>query len=151
HQSKLFSMTLDDPLETCLDSLVVDEARYAQAVERMRSIEVLGLQPHYDQFLADLTERYRWVFKDIDDREVSGDSWKPSASFLARIASDNAADVAFYDEAVVHYEKTHATSAVHSVPRTGRLRSALAAARRRDLSEAGDQLRAVAAESVRSG
>ena len=107
HQSKLYAMTLDDPMETCLDPLEVDEARFALAIERMESIDVLGIQSHYEQFLEDLTDRYRWTFKEIDDREVSSAPWKPPASFLRRIADDNPADMAFYDAAVIRFEKLH--------------------------------------------
>lgn len=151
HQSKLFAMTLDDPLESCLDALVVDEKRYAMAVNRMESIEVLGLQTHYDQFLGDLADRYRWVFKPIDNREVSGQHWKPPASFINRIKQDNAADMAFYDAAVVHFEKTHVAPPKVSVPRTSHLRSFASAAKHRDVVGAARHARNGAVHSLRSG
>lgn len=122
HQAKLYSMTLDDPLESCLDPLEVDESRFKMAIARMETIDVLGIHAHYDQFLQDLTDRYRWAFKSIDNREVSNARWKPPASFLKRIANDNDADMAFYDASLVRYQSLHKPSPVHSIP-DGPLRS----------------------------
>lgn len=150
HQSKLFAMTLDDKLESCLDALIVDDQRLSMAIDRMRSIEVLGLQSHYDQFLVDLAERYRWVFKGIDNREVSGQHWKPPASFIRHIREDNAADVAFYDAAVVHFEKTHAARPIHSIPKVSPLRSAASAAKRGDVTGAVRHTRQGVSEGLRS-
>jgi hypothetical protein len=104
HQAKLFAMTLEDKPTSFLDRVVVDDARLAIAKENLRRVDVIGLQPHYDRFLAELSDRYGWRIGRVAKQETS-ERTVVSSSFRRRIARENAADVAFYEYAVELYEQ----------------------------------------------
>jgi hypothetical protein len=104
HQAKQFAMTLEDQPTSFLDRIVVDDARLAIAKENLGRVDVIGLQQHYDRFLAELSDRYGWRIGNVPELETSEPTVVPS-SFRRRIAQENAADVAFYEYALELYEK----------------------------------------------
>jgi len=99
YQAKLFAMTLDDKLESHLDVLEVDDARLRVATDNLERLDLLGLNEHYADFLAAVSARYGWAIQQAPNMRVSTEGWDVSSSFRRRIASDNAADVTFYERA----------------------------------------------------
>ena len=96
YQAKLFAMTVDDKLESHLDEIDVDDRRLAGAVDNLERVDVVGLSDRYDQFVDETHRRFGWRIDPAPDLRVSTEGWDVSRAFRARIASDNAADVAFY-------------------------------------------------------
>jgi hypothetical protein len=98
HQTKIFSMTTADPLESYMDMLTMDDERLELAKANLERVDVLGLNEHYPQFLDELRGRYGWRFDEVPNRRVSKErKWHPSPELLQRIADDNAIDMAFYE------------------------------------------------------
>jgi hypothetical protein len=96
HQAKMFAMTKSDPLESALDVIDVDESRLALAIENLEQVHVIGLQERYNEFIAELRDRFHWNFEAIPNQRVGIESGNVSAAFRRRIAIDNAADMEFY-------------------------------------------------------
>jgi hypothetical protein len=105
HQAKIFSMTADDPLESYLDVIDVDERRLALAEANLEKVDVLGLTERHDEFTGELVQRFGWRFGPLRNRRVSREQWEASDALRRRIAADNAADQAFYEFAQREYEK----------------------------------------------
>lgn len=99
YQSKLFSMTEDDTLETQLDVIDVDEARLAIAVAQLESVDVLGVHERYDDFVERVAKRGRWLLGPTPRLLASAGGDVP-ATLRDRIAEENEMDVRFYDHAV---------------------------------------------------
>jgi len=99
YQSKLFSMTLDDKLESHLDRIDVDTVRLEAAMANLERVDVLGLNDCYDEFVGEVRDRFGWRIGQARNLRVSTEAWDVPASFRARIAADNAADMAFYERA----------------------------------------------------
>jgi hypothetical protein len=96
HQAKVFSMTREDELISFMDVITVDDDRLRIACDNLEKVDVLGLHEHYDEFLADIHSRFGWRFDEVPDWHVSEESSPVSEAFRRRIATDNAADMAFY-------------------------------------------------------
>ena len=102
HQTKVFSMVPEDNEQAINCGLTTDDARYARARENLARVDVLGLTEAYDDFLAETQRRFGWWRDgaDLDLRSnMSTEDWDVEPAFRARIASDNAYDVALYDYA----------------------------------------------------
>jgi hypothetical protein len=99
HQAKIFSMTTDDKLESYMDLIDVDDRRLELAKHNLEQVDVLGLHDEYPAFLTELEERFGWEFAPLANRRVSRETWEVAPSLRARIATDNAADVDFYEHA----------------------------------------------------
>lgn len=98
HQTKLFAFTVDDAPASYMEVLEIDDGRYELATRNLETVDVLGLQEHYHEFLEVMSTRYGWTIGDIPDWHVSAEERVPG-SFRRRIAEDNAYDMAFYDHA----------------------------------------------------
>jgi hypothetical protein len=98
HQTKLFAMTPADQPESYHDVMDIDARRLAIAKSNLERVDVLGLQERFDEFLAEIADRYGWRFPEVRNRHVGGESHVASA-FRRRIAQDNAADLEFYEHA----------------------------------------------------
>ena len=107
YQTKMFAMTLDDKLESHLDVIEIDAARFDIALATLERVDVLGLNDRYEEFVAEVRNRFGWKIGPAPDLRVSTEDWDVSSSFHARIAEENAADVAFYAAARKLHEKRH--------------------------------------------
>ena len=105
HQAKLFSMTTDDRLESYMDVIEIDDDRLEIAKANLARIDLLGLNEHHDEFLAEVEERLAWWIGPVPNQRVSEESWEASPALRRRIASDNAADMEFYAHARTLYEQ----------------------------------------------
>jgi hypothetical protein len=101
HQTKIFSMRVDDPLETYMDVIDVDDSRLALAKENLAKVDFIGLTEQYDEFLDELTAHTGWdILRHLRKNETPTEEIRPvSESLRRRIAADNAIDVEFYDYA----------------------------------------------------
>ena len=109
HQTKIFSMTADDPLESYADVVDVDDRRLEIAKTNLEKVDVVGLSEHYGELLAEMQQRFGWQFKPLSNRRVSNEDWVASASFRRRIAEDNRADMAFFEFATQLYARRRRT------------------------------------------
>jgi hypothetical protein len=99
HQTKMLSMTRDDPLVSLMDIIDVDDRRLEMAKAALDRVDVLGITPRHHDVLDELRARYGWRIEDsVRDFGVSRPVEIP-ASFRRRIAVDNAADVELYAHA----------------------------------------------------
>jgi hypothetical protein len=109
HQTKIFSMTPDDPLDTFRDVIEIDESRLEIAKRNLERVDVLGVNERYGAFLEDVEARFGWRIPPearvnqgrTDDDRVASDA------FLQRIAEDNAFDVALHEHALALVEARH--------------------------------------------
>jgi Sulfotransferase family len=108
YQAKLFAMTRDDKLESHFDIIDVDDDRLRIARENLDQIAVLGLQEHYDDFVADVQHRFGWEYEPVPSLRVSTEGWDVSPAFRRRVAADNPADLAFYEYATELYARRQA-------------------------------------------
>jgi hypothetical protein len=99
HQAKIFSMTTDDPLESYMDVIDVDDWRLEVAKENLDKVDVLGIHERYGEFLDVLRQRFGWRFDQVPNRRVGREQWEAPSALRRRIADDNAADMAFYEHA----------------------------------------------------
>jgi len=99
HQAKIFSMKAQDAPISFMDEIEVDEDRLRLACANLERVDVLALHEHYHEFAEQLQARFGWRFGDVLNWHVSIEPWSASKAFLARIAADNAADMAFYEYA----------------------------------------------------
>ena len=109
YQAKLFAMTLDDKLESHFDVIDIDDDRLQIAQSNLEQVEVLGLQAHYDEFVDEMRQRFGWDCPPVRSMRVSTEDWDVSSDFRRRIASDNAADLEFYQYAQQVYERRRHT------------------------------------------
>jgi len=101
HQTKIFSMTADDPLDTYMDVIDVDDTRLALAKKNLAKVDFVGLTEQYDDFLDDLAAQTGWeIIRHLRKNETPAEEIQPvSESLRRRIAADNAIDVEFYEYA----------------------------------------------------
>lgn len=97
HQVKIFAMTAGDRLESFMDVVDIDDERRRLAERNLESVDLVGLHERYDDFLAALTDRFRWDIREKSSFMTSAESWNVSDAFRRRIAADNPQDVAFYE------------------------------------------------------
>jgi hypothetical protein len=105
YPAKLFAMTRDDKLESHFDVIDVDDDRLRVAQSNLERVEVIGLHDHYDEFVDAMQHRFGWHCEPVPDLLVTTEDWDVSPAFRRRIASDNAADLAFYEYARQLYER----------------------------------------------
>lgn len=98
HMVKMFSLTADEMTGGAMTKVDFDDARLERAKARLATVDVVGLQEDFDRFCAELTQRFGW---DLGEPVVANDTPHEDVpeSFRARIAEDNAADVALYEYA----------------------------------------------------
>jgi hypothetical protein len=102
HQTKIFSMTADDPLETYMDALPIDEARLAIAKENLAKVDVIGFTESYNDMLDELVARTGWrVLRQLRKNVTPPEDVQPVSDSLRRhIAEDNPFDMELYDFAL---------------------------------------------------
>jgi hypothetical protein len=105
HQAKIFSMTTDDRLESYMDVIDVDDRRLEIAKQNLETVDVLGLHERYGEFLDALRQRFGWLLDRQIKRRVGREQWEVPPGLRQRIADDNAADMAFYEHAVLLHDE----------------------------------------------
>lgn len=88
-------------LELCSPATGVIDAdthRLKVAQRHLEDVELIGVTEAYEQFLASLRDRYGWRI-DFIPHQNAGERTRVSAAFRARIAEDNALDMALYEQA----------------------------------------------------
>jgi hypothetical protein len=113
HQTKIFSMTVDDDPRGYMQVDEVDRDRLDRAKANLEKVDLVGLTEGYDDFLDLVTERFGWQIR-------RGVRWnaaapegerEPSEALLARIAEDNALDAELYAHARALVEARGAAAA----------------------------------------
>ena len=102
HQTKVFSLVPSDNEVAINCGLTLDDARYERARASLARVDVLGLTEAYDDFVDETQRRFGWWAQGVDRdirTNVSTEPWDVEPSFRARIAADNAYDVALYEHA----------------------------------------------------
>src|SRR4051794_10252240 len=101
HQTKIFSMTADDPLDTYSDVIHIDDRRLAIAKENLAKVNFIGLTEQYDDFLDELAASTGWdIQRQLRKNETPVEELRPVSESLRRqIAADNAIDIEFYEYA----------------------------------------------------
>jgi hypothetical protein len=101
HQTKIFSMTPDDRLDTYMDVIDVDDTRLTIAKENLAKVDLIGLTEQYEDFLDELVAANGWdIVRHLRKNETPPEEIRPvSESLRRRIEADNAIDVEFYEYA----------------------------------------------------
>jgi hypothetical protein len=102
HQTKVFSLLPSDNEVAINCGLTTDEKRYERARASLAQVDVLGLTEAYHDFVDETRRRFGWWPEGVDRDvriNVSTEDWDVEPSFCARIAADNAYDVALYQHA----------------------------------------------------
>ena len=99
HQTKVLSLTRDDPVTTFFQALDVDEDRLARACDVLDAYEVVGITERFEDLVTEVRRRYGWGPLKVPDQHVSDGDWDVSDALRERIANDNAIDLALYDHA----------------------------------------------------
>lgn len=110
YQVKQFALTVDDAPKAHNEDVEVDDARLDIALANLERVTVLGLTERYGEFLGEAVERYGWAHGAESHLQASPGAVEVSGRLRDRIASENAADVTFYERAVALYEERRARS-----------------------------------------
>jgi hypothetical protein len=99
HMVKMFSLTNDEMTDGMLTRIDFDRERLERAKAGLATVDILGLQEHFEAFCAELTDRFGW---DLGtplwaNRTLPADI---PQSLIEQIAADNALDVELYEHAV---------------------------------------------------
>ena len=84
------------------DTITIDVDRLARAKSNLESVDVLGLNERYHDFVEALRDRFGWWKDGIDGgarANVSSEPWEANAALRDRIAVDNRFDLEFYEHA----------------------------------------------------
>jgi hypothetical protein len=100
HQTKVFSMTTDDKLESYMDWIDMDADRLRLAKSNLEKVDLVGVNDRYDEFVAQVRDDFGWTFDELPDKRVGTEQWTVHDALRERIAEDNAADVELYRFAV---------------------------------------------------
>jgi hypothetical protein len=102
HQTKVFSLAAEDGEDAINCGLTIDRARLERAQAQLARIDVVGLTERYDDFCAELHDRFGWWSGGVDAdarTNVSRLGDEVPAALRVRIEADNAFDLAFYEYA----------------------------------------------------
>jgi hypothetical protein len=102
HQTKVFSLVPSDNEVAINCGLTTDDERYERARASLAQVDVLGITEEYNRFVDETQRRFGWWGRGVDRdlrTNVSTEDWDVEPSFRARIAADNAYDVALYEYA----------------------------------------------------
>ena len=97
YQAKMFAFTTQDPVQSYMDRLEVDDERLEQAKEHLRRVDDIGLTEDFEAFRAELGARHGWTMGSAPDVHVSEAGLEASDALRERITADNQADIAFYE------------------------------------------------------
>lgn len=98
HMVKMFALTTEDMTGWMMTRVDFTDAHLERAKARLATVDVVGLQEDFEPFCTELTNRFGW---DLGPAVVANDTPHEPVSddFRARIAADNALDVALYEHA----------------------------------------------------
>ena len=96
HMVKMLSMTVDEMTDGALTPLDLGHRHLERAQERFAALDVVGFQESFDDFCAELIDRFGWnlgpaVFMNRTTPVAVSDDLR------ARIADDNALDLELYE------------------------------------------------------
>lgn len=96
HMVKMLSLTPDEMDDGALTRVRFSPQRLERAKERLATVDVVGLQEHFEDFCDDLGRRFGW---DLGDPVVSNRTKTPAVApaLRERVLADNAADTELYD------------------------------------------------------
>lgn len=97
HQTKIFSLRLDDPVNRVLDPLALGPERLDAARMMLRSFDLVGVHDLYDGFLAALHDALGWPIDLRVHLNAAAAASKVPASFRRRIEADNRLDRCLYE------------------------------------------------------
>ena len=111
YQTRVFAITPEDGCRSIMDGIDIDDQRLSVAKANLRAVDILGLNDHYDEFLAEVARRFGWSRFPSPNRRVSEKTDVPS-SLRNRIAEDNAYELEFYEYArELYFDRRNASSA----------------------------------------
>lgn len=99
YQSRLFSITAEDDAQDHTHILTVDAKRLDVAKANLQKVDVVGLTEDLAAVELELHHRFGISDRPLPRMRVSSDDWEVPLELRARIADDNAADIAFYEHA----------------------------------------------------
>jgi hypothetical protein len=95
HQTKVFSMGEDDDPRFCYQPMVVDEHRLDVAKANLATLDLIGTQERFTEFVDECGRRYGWpTTRGKRQRKSAG--FPAHASLRRRIEADNEIDIEFY-------------------------------------------------------
>lgn len=104
HMVKMLGLTVDEMTDGMLTRVEFTDAHLERAKDQLDAVDVWGLQEHFEDFCAELEQRFGWVLGSPlwANRTQPADF---SPDLLRRIADDNALDTALYEHAVHRYRR----------------------------------------------
>jgi hypothetical protein len=95
HMVKMFTLTKEDMTDGMLTKVDFTLDHLERAKQRLATVDVLGLQEHFEEFCAELTRRFGWDLGEPlwANRTQPADF---SPELVERIERDNALDIEFY-------------------------------------------------------
>ena len=108
YQTKVFAMTPADQCTSIMDGLTIDDRRLDIAKANLRRLDILGLNDRYEEFVAQVVDRFGWTHLPSPHRRVSEPMDVPDA-LRRRIADDNTYDIEFYEYARELYAERRAS------------------------------------------
>lgn len=99
HMTKMFSLTPDEMTAGMLTEVEFTPERTEAAKAALATVDVVGVQEHFEAFCDELTRRFGWDLgepRHVNDSEPSD----VSDEFRERILADHAADLALYELAL---------------------------------------------------
>ena len=99
HMVKMFALSTSDMTSGVYTVVDFTEAHLIRATEQLATVDVVGLQEHFEEFCAQLERRFGWrLGTPLQANQTKVEH--VSAAFRARIAADNALDVELYQYAL---------------------------------------------------
>jgi hypothetical protein len=95
HMVKMFALRSSEMNFGMMTEIEFTPDHLARAKEQLATVDVIGLQEHFEDFRAELTQRFGWHLGDTIYANRTPPA-KASAELQARIAHDNALDVELY-------------------------------------------------------
>lgn len=83
----------------CTGDIAVTPERLARARDNLSQVELVGVTEKYEEFLRKLQEHYGWNLPALPRKNVSAPE-SVTGSFRRQIETDNAADMALYEDAL---------------------------------------------------
>ena len=99
YQVKQFALTREDQPESHFDIIEINDARLGIAKANLERVDVLGLHCDYEAFVENSIGASAGTAGRWRTCASTRDPWDASPALRARIADDNAADIAFYEYA----------------------------------------------------
>ena len=96
YQTKLFALEESDRPTSHRHIVDMDQSRLTVAMERLATVDTLGLHSDYESFLGRVESERGWQISDHEDRHVAPSPTIVTDDFRQRIASDNRIDIEFY-------------------------------------------------------